>query len=69
MKTIYGRPVCPACLRLKTELTKAGTPFKYITVIDDGAPLPPGGYVTRSQFQTLYPDVRSFPFVVEAVDG
>ena len=65
MKTIYTRPVCPACLRLKAELTSIGEPFRAIAVRDEGEPEPPGMWVSRAAFKAAYPDVRSFPFVVE----
>ena len=65
MKTIYTRPVCPACHVLKAKLTKEGVPFEAITVIDEGEPKPPGRWIERKDFVALYPDVRAFPFVVE----
>lgn len=65
MKTIYTRPVCPACHVLKAKLTKEGVPFEAITVIDEGEPKPPGRWIVREAFDALYPGVRSFPFVVE----
>ena len=65
MKTIYTRPVCPACHVLKAKLTKEGVLFRTITVIDSGEPRPPGVWMTRKEFAQSWPDVRSFPFVVE----
>ena len=65
MKTIYTRPVCPACHVLKAKLKAAGEPFEAITVIDDGEPRPPGEFISRFDFEHYYPGVRSFPFVVE----
>lgn len=65
MKTIYTRPVCPACHTLKAKLTKEGEKFGAITVIDEGEPRPPGAYVYRAAFEYQHPGVRSFPFVVE----
>ena len=65
MKTIYTRPVCPACHTLKAKLTKEGVPFEAVTVVDLTEPLVPGRYITRGDFMSLYPDVKSFPFVVE----
>ena len=65
MKTIYTRPVCPACYILKAKLTREGVPFEAITVVDAGEPRPPGSWVTREAFVRGYPDVRAFPFVVE----
>jgi glutaredoxin len=65
MKTIYTRPVCPACHVLKAKLTKEGVPFEAITVVDDNEPLPPGAWISRQEFARDHPEVRSFPFVVE----
>ena len=65
MKTIYTRPVCPACHVLKAKLTKEGVPFEAVTVIDWNEAQPPGKWIERKDFVALYPDVRSFPFVVE----
>lgn len=69
MKIIYGRPVCPACLRLKAELAKNNVPFAYVTVYDAGTePRPPGECITRADFNTLYPDIRTFPLVIDQLD-
>lgn len=65
MKTIYTRPVCPACHVLKAKLTKEGEKFLTITVIDSGEPCTFGPWIERKDFVALYPDVKSFPFVVE----
>lgn len=65
MKTIYTRPVCPACHVLKAQLKAKGEEFEAITVVDLTEPLVPGRYITRGDFMSLYPDVKSFPFVVE----
>lgn len=65
MKTIYTRPVCPACHVLKAKLTKEGVPFRVITVYDANEPRPPGERITRTEFIVAHPGVRSFPFVVE----
>lgn len=65
MKTIYTRPICTACYVLKAQLTREGVPFEAVTVIDDNEPKPPGSWVTRKAFVRDYPDVKSFPFVVE----
>ena len=65
MKTIYTRPVCPACHVLKAKLTAAGEKFVSIQVYDEGEPKPPGVAMPRAEFVALYPDVKAFPFVVE----
>lgn len=65
MKTIYTRPVCPACHVLKARLKAEGEKFEAVTVIDEGEPKPPGFWITREEFAHGWPDVRSFPFVVE----
>lgn len=65
MKTIYTRPVCPACYILKAKLTREGVPFEAVTVIDLDEPTPPGPYIERWVFQQKHPGVRAFPFVVE----
>lgn len=65
MKTIYTRPVCPACHTLKAKLTKEGAPFRAVTVVSDHEPEPPGEWVSRAAFEAMHPGVRSFPCVVE----
>ena len=65
MKTIYTRPVCPACHVLKAKLTKEGEKFEAVTVVDEGEPKPPGRWIVREVFEMLNPEARSFPFVVE----
>ena len=66
MKTIYTRPVCPACYMLKAQLTAKGEAFEAVTVYDpETEPKPPGETVTRGEFNLAHPGVRSFPFVVE----
>lgn len=65
MKTIYTRPVCPACHVLKAQLKAKGEKFEAVTVVDEGEPKPPGRWIVREAFDVLYPGVRSFPFVVE----
>lgn len=65
MKTIYTRPICPACLALKAKLTREGVPFQAIVVRDETEPCQPGMSMSRSAFATLFPNVKSFPFVVE----
>lgn len=66
MKTIYTRPICPACLALKAKLTREGVPFQAIVVRNEEEPSQPGRSMSRSAFVTLFPDVKSFPFVVES---
>lgn len=65
MKTIYTRPICPACHVLKAQLKAKGEVFEAITVVDDSEPRPPGAWVSREAFNATHPGVRSFPFVVE----
>lgn len=66
MKTVYSRPICPACMQLKAKLTAAGEQFNYITVYDpDTEPRPPGNTITRADFNLKHPSVRGFPYVVE----
>lgn len=65
MKTIYTRPLCPACHVLKAKLTKEGVAFRTVTVIEPDEPHPPGVWWLRSSFEEVFPGVRSFPFVVE----
>lgn len=64
MKTIYTRPICPACLALKAKFTREGVPFQAIVVRDENEPPQPGVSMSRAAFTALYPDVKSFPFVV-----
>ena len=65
MKTIYTRPVCPACHVLKARLKAEGEKFEAVTVVDKGEPKPPGRWIVREAFEMLYPEARAFPFVVE----
>lgn len=70
MKTIYTRPICPACHALKAKFKAQDIEFHTLTVFDPAKePLPPGDSITRNAFKARYPDVKSFPFVVESDHG
>ncbi len=56
MKTIYTQNNCPACLKLKREYDDKKIPYTEIHI---------GVDISVSEFRTLYPDVRSVPFVTE----
>lgn len=56
MKTIYTQNNCPACIKLKREYTDKKIPFKEIHI---------GVDISVSEFKTLFPNVRSVPFVTE----
>ena len=67
MKTVYSRPICPACYVLKAQLIAKKEEFKSITVYDpETEPKPPGEVITRGDFNLAHPGVRAFPFVVES---
>lgn len=55
MKTVYSQTNCPACLKLKAQLTKDGEEFSEIIIGKD---------ITKEDFFDKFPNVRSVPFVV-----
>lgn len=56
MKTIvYSKENCPACVALKTRLTKEGEDFTEIVVGKD---------ITREEFMEKFPQVRMMPHLV-----
>ena len=55
MITVYTKPNCPACVSLKATLSQEGKPFKEINIGKD---------ITREEFITKFPTVRSVPFTV-----
>lgn len=59
MKVVYTKDNCPACVTLKASLVKAGEAFKEVRI---------GRDISREHFMTLYPTVRTVPYVVENQD-
>lgn len=55
MITIYTQTNCPACVTLKATLKQEGKPFKEINIGKD---------ITREEFMSKFPTVRSVPFTV-----
>lgn len=60
MKTIYSLPYCPGCTVLKQKLRAKGEPFKEVMINRD---------ITLDEFNTLFPDVKSVPYIVEETDS
>jgi glutaredoxin len=59
MKTIYSLPYCPGCTVVKQQLRARGEPFKEVMINRD---------ITLDEFNALYPDVKSVPYIVEDAD-
>lgn len=55
MITVYTKDNCPACVTLKATLSQEGKPFKEINIGKD---------ITREEFMSKFPTVRSVPFTV-----
>ena len=60
MKTVYTKDNCPACVALKASLVKAGEAFQEIKI---------GRDITREEFMSKYPTVRTVPYVVDNDQG
>ena len=56
MKTVYTKDACPACVTLKASLAKSGEAFKEIKI---------GRDITREEFMSKFPTVRTVPYVVD----
>ena len=60
MKTVYTKDNCPACVTLKASLAQAGEAFQEIKI---------GRDITREEFMSKYPTVRTVPYVVDNDKG
>ena len=60
MKTVYTKDNCPACVTLKASLAKAGEAFQEIKI---------GRDITREEFMSKYPTVRTVPYMVDDDTG
>ena len=60
MKTVYTKDHCPACMTLKASLIKSGEPFKEVLI---------GRDITREEFMSKFPTVRTVPYVVDNDKG
>lgn len=56
MKTVYTKDNCPGCVALKASLAQAGEAFKEVKI---------GRDITREEFMTKFPTVRTVPYVVD----
>ena len=57
MKTLYSKPNCPGCVKLKTEYNQLG--IQYVEVVI-------GKDISLEQFKNENPWVKSVPFVKES---
>ena len=60
MKTVYTKDACPACVTLKASLVKSGESFKEVLI---------GRDITREEFMSKFPTVRTVPYVVDNDKG
>ena len=60
MKTVYTKDACPACVTLKASLVKSGEAFQEIKI---------GRDITREEFMSKFPTVRTVPYVVDNDKG
>ncbi len=60
MKKVYTKDNCPACVTLKASLVKAGEAFQEIKI---------GRDITREEFMSKYPTVRTVPYMVDDDKG
>ena len=60
MKTVYTKDACPACVTLKASLAKAGEAFQEVKI---------GRDITREEFMSKFPTVRTVPYVVDNDKG
>lgn len=56
MKIVYTKDNCPACTQLKARLTQQGEAFTEVHIGKD---------ISREEFMTKFPTVRTVPYVVE----
>ena len=55
MKTVYTKDNCPACVQLKNKLKHDGETFNEIKIGTD---------ITREDFISKFPTVKTVPYVV-----
>ena len=60
--TLYTTRGCSSCIAAKQLCNRAKVEF---TAIEPGAP----GEMSKSEFQTQFPDVRGFPYVIIKQEG
>ena len=60
--TLYTTRGCSSCIAAKQLCNRAKVEF---TAIEPGAP----GEISKSEFQTQFPDVRGFPYVIIKQEG
>lgn len=60
MKTVYTKDACPACVTLKASLVKSGEAFQEVKI---------GRDITREEFMSKFPTVRTVPYVVDSDKG
>lgn len=60
MKTVYTKDACPACVTLKASLVKSGEAFQEVKI---------GRDITREEFMSKFPTVRTVPYVVDDDKG
>lgn len=60
MKTVYTKDACPACVTLKASLVKSGEAFQEVKI---------GRDITREEFMSKFPTVRTVPYVVDNDKG
>ncbi len=60
MKTVYTKDNCPACVTLKASLAKTGEAFQEVKI---------GRDITREEFMSKFPTVRTVPYVVDNDKG
>ena len=60
MKTVYTKDACPACVTLKASLVKSGEAFQEVKI---------GRDITREEFMSKFPTVRTVPYVVDDHKG
>lgn len=59
MKIVYTQDHCPGCLFTKAKLNSQNIPFREVKIGTD---------ITKEEFQKLFPDVRSVPYVIDEQD-
>jgi glutaredoxin len=60
MMIVYTKDNCPACTALKTTYAKNGVVFEEVKI---------GRDITREEFMSKYPSVRTVPYVVDVDKG
>ena len=63
MFTIYSKENCPACVNAKNYLTKLNKEFTVIMVNEFAME---SNEITKEEFQSKFPGVRSVPYIVDS---